>query len=42
MDQLIMLMQTESVPHEKVMRSIEMFGKYVIPSFKGAKAGAGR
>ncbi len=41
-DQLIMLMQTESVPHDKVMRSIEMFGKHVIPAFQNAKAGAKR
>lgn len=30
-DQVIMIMQTETVPHERVMRSIEMFGKYVLP-----------
>jgi hypothetical protein len=30
-DQVILIMQTETIPHERVMRSIEMFGKYVIP-----------
>lgn len=40
-DQVIMIMQTETIPHEKVMRSIEMFGKYVLPTFrKTAKAAA--
>ena len=33
-DQMMIMMQTESVPHEKVMKSIELFGKYVIPEFK--------
>ncbi len=39
-DQLQFLMATETVEHKKVMKSIEMFGKYVIPEFKkaGAKA----
>ena len=27
-------MATETVPHEKVMSSIEMFGKHVIPKLK--------
>ncbi len=36
-DQLIMVMQTETVPHEKVMKSIEMFGKHVIPAFGQAE-----
>ena len=39
-DQLQFLMATETVGHEKVMKSIEMFGKYVIPEFKKAKQGA--
>jgi alkanesulfonate monooxygenase SsuD/methylene tetrahydromethanopterin reductase-like flavin-dependent oxidoreductase (luciferase family) len=39
-DQVIMIMQTETVPHERVMRSIEMFGKYVLPTFRGAAKGA--
>lgn len=30
-DELQFLMATETVPHEKVMSSIEMFGKHVIP-----------
>jgi hypothetical protein len=29
-------MQTETIPHERVMRSIEMFGKYVIPMCREA------
>ena len=32
-DQMIIMMQTETIPHEKVMESIELFGKYVIPEF---------
>jgi len=39
-DQVIMIMQTEVIPHEKVMKSIELFGKYVLPEFQKAKAGA--
>ena len=30
-DELQFLMATETVPHEKVMSSIELFGKHVIP-----------
>ena len=44
-DQMIMIMQTETIPHEKVMKSIEMFGKYVLPAFQQgepAKPGAAR
>ncbi len=39
-DQLMILIQSETIPHEKVMKSIEMFGKYVLPEFKesGEKA----
>jgi hypothetical protein len=33
-DELQFLMATETVPHDKVMSSIEMFGKYVIPELK--------
>mgnify|MGYP001193549278 CR=1 FL=1 len=33
-DQMMIMMQTETIPHEKVMKSIELFGKYVIPEFK--------
>ena len=32
-DQIMIMMQTETIPHEKVMKSIELFGKYVIPEF---------
>ena len=31
-DQVILIMQTETIPHEKVLQSIEMFGKHVIPA----------
>jgi alkanesulfonate monooxygenase SsuD/methylene tetrahydromethanopterin reductase-like flavin-dependent oxidoreductase (luciferase family) len=33
-DELQFLMATETVPHEQVMSSIELFGKYVIPELK--------
>ena len=33
-DQMMIMMQTETIPHEKVMRSIELFGEHVIPEFK--------
>jgi alkanesulfonate monooxygenase SsuD/methylene tetrahydromethanopterin reductase-like flavin-dependent oxidoreductase (luciferase family) len=33
-DQLQFLMATETIPHEKVMTSIELFGKYVIPELR--------
>ena len=36
-DQMMIMMQTETIPHEKVMRSIELFGEYVIPEFKRAE-----
>ena len=35
-DQVQFLMATESVPHQQVMKSIEMFGKHVIPAFRRA------
>ncbi|PKB82578.1 MAG: hypothetical protein BZY88_04045 [SAR202 cluster bacterium Io17-Chloro-G9] len=35
-DQIQFLMATETVPHEQVMKSIEMFGKHVIPAFKNS------
>jgi alkanesulfonate monooxygenase SsuD/methylene tetrahydromethanopterin reductase-like flavin-dependent oxidoreductase (luciferase family) len=38
-DQVIMIMQTETIPHQRVMRSIEMFGKHVLPAFRGATKG---
>ena len=34
-DQLVM--RIDSVPHEKIMKSIEMFGRYVIPHFKSPR-----
>src|SRR3989441_1273758 len=37
-DELQFLMATETVPHDKVMSSIEMFGKYVIPELKRRSA----
>jgi len=37
-DQMMIMMQTENVPHEKVMKSIELFGKYVIPEFKKSES----
>ena len=36
-DQLQFLMATETVPHDKVMSSIEMFGRHVIPELKKQK-----
>jgi hypothetical protein len=33
-DQLQFLMATETIAHDKVMSSIELFGKYVIPELK--------
>ena len=37
-DELQFLMATETVPHEKVMSSIELFGTHVIPKLKGRAA----
>ena len=34
MDQIQFLMATETVGHAEVMKSIEMFGKHVLPAFK--------
>src|SRR5581483_7576973 len=34
MDQLICQMQFGAVPHEKVMQSIDLFGRHVIPEFR--------
>mgnify|MGYP003694051389 FL=1 len=39
-DELQFLMATETVPHDKVMTSIEMFGKHVIPELKKKSAAA--
>jgi alkanesulfonate monooxygenase SsuD/methylene tetrahydromethanopterin reductase-like flavin-dependent oxidoreductase (luciferase family) len=36
-DQLQFLIATETIPHENVMSSIELFGKYVIPELKNGK-----
>lgn len=33
-DQTLLIMQTDQIPHEKVMGSIELFGKEVIPAFR--------
>ena len=33
-DQLLLIMQTDQIPHEKVSRSLELFGKEVIPAFQ--------
>ena len=35
-DQMQFLMATETVDHAHVMKSIELFGKHVIPAFKEA------
>ena len=40
-DQVLLIMQTETIPHDKVMGSIEKFGGEVIPAFRGAKTKAG-
>ena len=41
-DQVMMIMQTETIPHEKVMGSIELFGKEVIPRFKNGNGDNGK
>ncbi len=41
-DQVMMIMQTETIPHEKVMSSIELFGKEVIPRFRNGNEGNGK
>jgi alkanesulfonate monooxygenase SsuD/methylene tetrahydromethanopterin reductase-like flavin-dependent oxidoreductase (luciferase family) len=33
-DQTLLIMQTDQIPHKKVKRSIELFGKEVIPAFR--------
>ena len=40
-DQLQFLMATETVGHQDVLKSIEMFGKHVIPAFRKAEEPAG-
>ena len=41
-DQVMMIMQTETIPHEKVMSSIELFGKEVIPRFRNGNGANGK
>jgi alkanesulfonate monooxygenase SsuD/methylene tetrahydromethanopterin reductase-like flavin-dependent oxidoreductase (luciferase family) len=36
-DQMICFMQAGRIPHEKIMRSIELFGEKVIPAFRTEK-----
>ena len=33
-DEVMMIIQTETIPHEKVMSSIELFGKEVFPAIR--------
>ena len=33
-DQTLLIMQSDQIPHDKVMRSIKLFGEQVIPAFK--------
>jgi len=40
-DEVIMIMQTETIPHERVMESLELFGNQVIPTFQQETAKAG-
>ena len=35
-DQIMLIMQTETIPHDRVMESIELYGKEVIPAFADA------
>ncbi len=37
-DELQFLMATETVPHDKVMASVELFRRHVIPKLKSAPA----
>ena len=39
-DQVILNMQNATTPHEKVLNSIELFGKRVIPHFREQKVAA--
>jgi hypothetical protein len=41
-DQVMMIMQTETIPHEKVLSSIEMFGKYVFPKVREMEKAKGK
>ena len=38
-DQVMLIMQTETIPHDKVMESIELYGKEVIPAFRNGGDG---
>jgi hypothetical protein len=33
-DQVLLLMQLDTIPHEEVIKSIKLFGTEVIPEFK--------
>ena len=35
MDVLLCLVNPYKVPHDKVMQTIELMGKYVVPEFNG-------
>ena len=39
-DQVMMIMQTETIEHERVMESLELFGEEVIPAFQTEMANA--
>ena len=39
-DQVMIMIQTETIPHEKVMKSVELLGKHVLPVFKEEEAKA--
>ena len=39
-DKMMIMMQTETIPHQKVMKSLELFGKYVALNSK--KGGSGK
>jgi alkanesulfonate monooxygenase SsuD/methylene tetrahydromethanopterin reductase-like flavin-dependent oxidoreductase (luciferase family) len=40
LDQFLAMMQFWSIPHEKTMHAIDLFGKYVIPHFAGQNGAA--
>ena len=33
-DQMLLIMQSDDIPHEKVMPSLKLFGQEVIPAFR--------
>jgi alkanesulfonate monooxygenase SsuD/methylene tetrahydromethanopterin reductase-like flavin-dependent oxidoreductase (luciferase family) len=37
-DRMLCLMQLRGIPHKKVMRSIELFGKEVLPAFHSSSS----